>query len=250
MSGLGVGGLFGLLGLVAFGSIVPVLPTGAAVSAAAVLARDNQPWEIALVVLFGAVGAYLGDLVMYAVLRVAGEPLAERIGWLHADDPEGTLQRMRVRLEEHEVRSFVLSRLVPAGRIPVLLAAALGGYPLGRFVTANIGAAVVLGGDVRRHRPRRELADPEHPGRRSGPWSCSPCWWAWRHGCWAADADGLSALVARGQLGAVLPAPGVEERAELGVAGAAAVGQGLVEQQRAPPVVHETGTASCAPAGP
>lgn len=79
---------------------------------------------------------------MYSVLRIAGAPLAERIGWLHAEDPDGTLQRMRARLEEHEIRSFVLSRLVPAGRIPVRLAAALGGYPLGRFVTANVGAAL------------------------------------------------------------------------------------------------------------
>ncbi len=89
MNGLGIGGLLGLLGFVAFGSVVPVLPTGAAVSAAAVLARDNHRWEIVLVVLFGAAGAYVGDLVMYVVLRIAGAPLAERIGWLHADDPDG-----------------------------------------------------------------------------------------------------------------------------------------------------------------
>lgn len=61
MNDLGVGGLFGLLGLVAFGSAVPVLPTWAAVSAAAVLARDNHQWEVARVVLFGAAGAYVGD---------------------------------------------------------------------------------------------------------------------------------------------------------------------------------------------
>ncbi|GGF42715.1 membrane protein [Marmoricola endophyticus] len=140
---LGFLGLLALTGVVLFGAVVPIVPTGAAVAASAVLARAEHPWELVLVVGFGGLGAYLGDLVMYAILRAAGAPLAQRIGWLHADDPDGALQRLRHGIEEHEVRSLLLSRLIPAGRIPVLLAAALGGYPWGRFVTANIGAALL-----------------------------------------------------------------------------------------------------------
>lgn len=144
MSGdLGVAGLLALYGAVALGAVVPVVPTGAAVAAAAVLARGEHPWEVVLVVLVGAAGAYTGDLVTYAVLRAAGKPLAERVGWLHADDPDGTLQHLRARLEADEVRSLLLSRLVPGGRVPVLLAAALGGYPLRRFATADVGAATL-----------------------------------------------------------------------------------------------------------
>ena len=140
---LGLLGLLGLTGIVLFGSVVPVVPTGAAVSAAAVLARGEHPWEVVLVVAFGGLGAYVGDLLMYTLLRAAGAPLAQRIGWLHADDPDGALQRLRTGIEEHEVRSLLLSRLIPAGRIPVLLAAALGGYPLARFVSANVAAALL-----------------------------------------------------------------------------------------------------------
>lgn len=140
---LGVSGLLALFGVVAFGATIPVVPTGAAVSAAAVLARDEHWWVVPVVIGVGAAGAYLGDVITYAVLRAAGPPLATRVGWLHAEDPEGALQRLRAGLEEREVRSLLLSRLIPGGRIPVLLAASLGGYPLARFASANVAAALL-----------------------------------------------------------------------------------------------------------
>ncbi|HEY1133671.1 MAG TPA: VTT domain-containing protein [Nocardioides sp.] len=141
MTDLGIQGLLGLYALVAFGAVVPVVPTGALVSAGAVLAALERPWEIVLVVAVGALGAYTGDLVTYAALRRAGTPLAQRVGWLRADDPHGALRRLREGLERNEVRSLLLSRLIPGGRIPVLLVAALGGYPTARFAAANVAAA-------------------------------------------------------------------------------------------------------------
>lgn len=143
MTDLGLGGLIGLYALVSLGAVVPVVPTGALVSAGAVLAAVERPWEIVLVVAVGAAGAYTGDLVTYVVLRRAGTPLAKRLGWLHAEDPDGALRRLRTRLEHNEVRSLLLSRLVPGGRIPVLLVAALGGYPTARFASANVAAAAL-----------------------------------------------------------------------------------------------------------
>ncbi len=141
--GLGPAGLLVLFATVAFGSIVPVLPTGAAVSAAAVLARTEHPWELLLVLLVGAAGAYLGDIVSYAVLRLTGRSLAQRIGWLRSDDPDRALTRLRAGIEAHELRTLLLSRLIPGGRIPVLLAAALGGYPWIRFASADIAASLL-----------------------------------------------------------------------------------------------------------
>lgn len=143
MSTLGLSGLLALFGLVAFGAIVPVVPTGALVSAAAVIAGADMPIEVLVVIAIGAAGAYLGDFVTYAALRKAGVPLAQRLGWLKADDPAHALQVIRERLEGSEVRALLLSRLIPGGRIPVLLAAALGGYPLVRFASANVAAAVL-----------------------------------------------------------------------------------------------------------
>jgi len=135
--------LLALFGIVAFGAIVPVVPTGAAVSAAAVVAGANHPVEVLMIVAAGAAGAYVGDIVTYAALRLAGESLATRVGWLHRDDPDGTLQRLRARIERHELRTLLLSRLVPGGRVPVLLAAALGGYPWVRFASTAIAAAAL-----------------------------------------------------------------------------------------------------------
>lgn len=136
------GYLVGMFAIVAFGSFIPVLPTGAAVSVAAVLAEHNVA-ELVLVVLIGAAAAYLGDIATFAVLSVAGESLAHRIGWHGRDKPAEHLSRLRTRVEENEVRVLLLSRLVPAGRIPVLLAAALGGYSWRRYTAADVGAVAL-----------------------------------------------------------------------------------------------------------
>lgn len=141
--GIGLAYLLGLFGVVAFGAVIPVVPTGAAVSVAAALAHWHSPGALALVVLFGAAGAYTGDVITYGVLRAAGEPLARRVGWLRSGSTSDTLQRLRSQVEEHELRVLLLSRLVPGGRVPVLLAAALGGYSWRRFVAADLAAAAL-----------------------------------------------------------------------------------------------------------
>jgi membrane protein DedA with SNARE-associated domain len=135
-----------LWGVVAFGSIIPVVPTGAAVSGAAVLAGHDEPLEIVLVVLVGAAGAYAGDLVTYGALSAAGTPLARRLGWLDDGDEDtvaARLHHLREGIERHELRTLIISRLVPAGRIPVLLVASLTGYPWLKFVTAAIGSCLL-----------------------------------------------------------------------------------------------------------
>ncbi len=135
--------LVGLFGVVAFGAVIPVLPTGAAVSVAAVLSEADNPLLLVLVVAVGGAGAYLGDIVTYAALKLAGRPLAERVGWLQSDAPASTLERFSDEVRRHELRTLLLSRLVPGGRIPVLLAAALGGYSWRRFAVADIAAALL-----------------------------------------------------------------------------------------------------------
>lgn len=132
-----------LFGTVAFGAVIPIVPTGAAVSAAAVLIHADKAWELIPVILVGAAGAYLGDIVTYGALRVAGVSLARRLGWLREGDPGRTLARIRTSIERHELRTLLLSRLVPGGRVPVLLAASLGGYPWRRFAAAAPVAATI-----------------------------------------------------------------------------------------------------------
>ena len=130
--------LFALAGAVLLGAVLPVLPTGAAVSAGAVLASHNNPIGLAGVLLAGAAGAYVGDLIVYAGCRFGGERLATRVGWLRNN---GSLDSLRERLSEHEIGVLLTSRLIPGGRVPVLLAAGLAGYKWERFAIVDLAAS-------------------------------------------------------------------------------------------------------------
>ncbi|OJF14385.1 DedA family protein [Couchioplanes caeruleus] len=135
-----LGALAWLFAVVAFGAIVPVVPTGAAVSGAAVLAFHNHPLLIVLVIAAGAAGAYVGDLVMYAMCRAGGEQLARRLRWLRDEE---RLVPLKVRLQRSQVPVLLVSRLLPGGRVPVLLAAAFLGMSWRTFVVANLPACAL-----------------------------------------------------------------------------------------------------------
>ncbi|MFI5734738.1 DedA family protein [Kribbella sp. NPDC051587] len=130
--------LFALAGAVLIGAVLPVLPTGAAVSAGAVLASHSNPIGLVGVLIAGAAGAYVGDLIVYAGCRFGGEKLAKRIGWLRDNEK---LEALRERLSEHEIGVLLTSRLVPGGRVPVLLAAGLAGYKWERFAVVDLAAS-------------------------------------------------------------------------------------------------------------
>ena len=121
-----LGSLAWLFVVVAFGAIVPIVPTGAAVSGTAALALHNNPAVVVFTIATGAAGAYVGDLVMYAMCRAGGEQLARRLRWL--------------RDEEH--LAAVKERLHHS-QIPVLLAAAFLGLPWRTFVIANLPACAL-----------------------------------------------------------------------------------------------------------
>lgn len=135
--------LVALAGAVFLGAVLPVVPTGAAVSAGAVLAVHDEPIGLLGVLVAGAGGAYLGDLVVYAACRAGGERLARRVGWLQSN---ASLETLRLRLSEHETTVLLTSRLVPGGRVPVLLAAGLAGYSWRRFAVVDLSASVLWAG--------------------------------------------------------------------------------------------------------
>ena len=130
--------LFALAGAVLLGAVLPVLPTGAAVSAGAVLATHWNPIGLVGVLIAGAGGAYVGDLIVYAGCRFGGERLAKRVGWLRDN---ASLDALRDRLAEHEISVLLTSRLIPGGRVPVLLAAGLAGYRWERFALVDLTAS-------------------------------------------------------------------------------------------------------------
>ncbi|HWG98980.1 MAG TPA: VTT domain-containing protein [Pilimelia sp.] len=134
------GVLASLLVVVALGAVVPVVPTGAAVSGAAAYAVHVHLAAVPLVVAAGALGAYVGDLVTYGLCRWGGERLARRLRWLRDDR---RLAALGERLRHRRVRVLLVSRLLPGGRLPVLVAAALAGLDWRGFAWANAPACLV-----------------------------------------------------------------------------------------------------------
>jgi membrane protein DedA with SNARE-associated domain len=136
-SGLGYPLLFGL---VLLGSIVPVVPTGAVVGAGAAVATTTDNLSLTLVVLVSAVAALVGDLITFAVCR-SGGPAAVR--WVARGQHTERIDEVREQFRRHGWQIIVVGRLLPAGRIPVLLAAGALAYPWRRLVPASAVGSVL-----------------------------------------------------------------------------------------------------------
>ncbi|MGY0070917.1 DedA family protein [Streptomyces sp. QTS137] len=131
--------------LVLIGALVPVVPTGALVSSAAVVAFHRAaPISMVLVFATASLAAFLGDIALYWLGR---RGMRSRNGsrWLkaiRARAPEDRLDQAREKLADHGVSVLVLSRLVPAGRLPVMLACLIADWPIRRFVRGNLPACL------------------------------------------------------------------------------------------------------------
>ncbi|MGW0695520.1 MULTISPECIES: VTT domain-containing protein [unclassified Streptomyces] len=131
--------------LVALGALVPVVPTGALVSSAAVVAF-HQTDPFAMLVVFGVASsaAFLGDICLYW-LGQRGVRSRNGSKWLQAISDRAAPERLaqaQQKLDEHGSVVLVLSRLVPAGRIPVMLACLLGRMPIRRFARGDVPACL------------------------------------------------------------------------------------------------------------
>ncbi|MFI1721483.1 DedA family protein [Streptomyces sp. NPDC020489] len=131
--------------LVLIGALVPVIPTGALVSSAAVVAfHQTAPFALALVFVTASLAAFLGDAALYWLGR-RGMTSKNGSRWLEAirsRAPEDRLAQAQEKLADHGVGVLVLSRLVPAGRIPVMLACLMAKWPMRRFVRGNFPACL------------------------------------------------------------------------------------------------------------
>ncbi|MBL1100843.1 DedA family protein [Streptomyces coffeae] len=131
--------------LVVFGALVPVVPTGAVVSSAAVVAvHQSTPFSLLFVFLVAAFAAFVGDLCLYwlgrgGVRSLSGSSWLTRI---HDHAAPERIAQAEARLDQHGVAVLVLSRLIPAGRIPVMLACLLSGMPLRKFARGAGPAAL------------------------------------------------------------------------------------------------------------
>lgn len=129
-----------IFGGVLIGSIVPIIPTGAVVGAGAALAVSGQDLNLPLVVLFALLGALIGDLVTFAAGRGGRGPLSR---FFEKRQSAEKLSAARDKFVQKGWLLVVIGRMVPAGRIPVLLAAGALDYPWRRLVPAATGACLL-----------------------------------------------------------------------------------------------------------
>jgi len=129
-----------LFGGVLLGSVVPVVPTGAVVGAAAAVALTTDHLSLPLVVLLATLGAFLGDVITFSICRFGG-PSAVR--WVARGQHADRIDEVREQFRRHGWQIVVVGRLLPAGRIPVLLAAGALAYPWRRLLPASFAAGAV-----------------------------------------------------------------------------------------------------------
>ncbi len=123
-----------LFGGVLLGSIIPVVPTGAIVGAAAAFAMTSDSFGLPIVLVLSTAAAFLGDLVTFAICRFGG-PTAVR--WVARGQHADRIEEVRDQFRRHGWQIIVIGRLLPAGRIPVLLAAGALSYPWRRLIPAS-----------------------------------------------------------------------------------------------------------------
>lgn len=125
---------------VLIGSIVPIVPTGALVGAAAAVAMTTPHLSLPLVLLIATVAAALGDTATFAVARLGSDAA---VRWLARGQRPDRLRSAQERFDRRGWQLIVIGRLVPAGRIPVLLAAGAVSYPWRRLLPASVAACVL-----------------------------------------------------------------------------------------------------------
>ncbi|MGV9248267.1 DedA family protein [Streptomyces sp. NPDC003710] len=131
--------------LVLIGALVPVVPTGALVSTAAVVAfHQTAPFSLALVFVVSSLAAFLGDVALYWLGRrsMGSKNGSRRLETIRDRAPEERLAQAQEKLHDHGIAVLTLSRLVPAGRIPVMLACLLARMPLREFARGDAPACL------------------------------------------------------------------------------------------------------------
>ena len=127
-----------LFGLVLLGSVIPVVPTGLVVGTAAAFAMTTDRLGLTVVLAVATLAALTGDLVTFAICR-SGGPSAVR--WVTRGQHAERLDEVREQFRLHGWQIIVAGRLLPAGRIPVLVAAGALAYPWRRLVPASLAGA-------------------------------------------------------------------------------------------------------------
>jgi membrane protein DedA with SNARE-associated domain len=108
------------------------------VGAAAAFAMTTDTLGLPLVLAVATLAAFTGDLITFAICR-SGGPAAIR--WVTRGQHPERIDEVAGQFRRHGWQIVVVGRLLPAGRIPVLVAAGALAYPWRRLVPASLLAA-------------------------------------------------------------------------------------------------------------
>jgi membrane-associated protein len=130
-----------LLGIVAGDAIVPLLPSETAMIVCGLQAGRGE-LSLALVLLVGAAGAFLGDNTTYAVGRFVGRPVTRRL--FRGERAQRRLEWAREQLRRRGAVIVLVARFVPGGRTATTFTAGVVRMPWPtRFAPFSALAAVL-----------------------------------------------------------------------------------------------------------
>jgi membrane-associated protein len=129
-----------ILAVCAGDAVLPILPSETVVVTGGVLSAGSG-LSLPLVILMGALGAYIGDSISYAVGRWAG-PWARRRLFAGARGAK-TLAWAEKQLAERGAQIIVVARFVPGGRTATTFVAGATDYPYRRFALATGFGAII-----------------------------------------------------------------------------------------------------------
>ena len=121
-------------------AIIPLVPSETLVITAGVLASAGD-MQLGLVILFAAVGAFLGDNTTYFIGHRYGDNVERR--FFSSDKAKGRLRWAERQLEERGAEIIIIARFIPGGRTAITLSAGALHMPWRRFATYDAVAATI-----------------------------------------------------------------------------------------------------------
>ncbi len=129
-----------IIGLAIFDACAPILPAESMLIAAGSFAASGAP-TLALVILAGATGGFIGDHLAFAIGRRFGPRVLRRLS--RRERGRRAVEWTEAALHRRGPVVVIIGRFIPAGRTAVAMTLGSIGYPVRRF-TPFVAVAVAL----------------------------------------------------------------------------------------------------------
>jgi membrane protein DedA with SNARE-associated domain len=121
-------------------AVFPVIPSESVLIAVATVSTATVGPSLWSLVLVAAVGAWLGDHLVFHLGRAVGP---DRWRWMRKPRPARAIAWARAALERRGALYIVTGRFIPGGRVAVNFAEGSTRYPRGRFAATAALAAII-----------------------------------------------------------------------------------------------------------